>query len=174
MAINLKDVPDAVKAYVNTRVAVTVSAFTPSAGNSIQPNEKFTFTVTAANATPANGGINLKNIRYRIESASPAVAKFPVEGQPGGTATPLDGTTLPLDITAPAGAILITPAANSDNSKLEPGETDSIVVRGIAGSAPAGGDSSIRVRVLADVDLDQLFPRNEDTPVTSRTLHVEG
>jgi hypothetical protein len=88
----------------------------------------------------------------------------------------LDGTTLPVvgfDL-PPAGDILITPLANSDNSKLEPGETDSILVRGIAGSEPGGGDTSIRARILADVDLDKLFPQNEDSPITARTLHVEG
>lgn len=176
MAINLKDVPDAVKAYLNTKVTVTVSAFTPQAGNSIQPNETFTFSVTVANASAANGGINLKNVRYRIEALRPKVAKFPLQNQPGGTATPLDGTTLPavgFEL-PPAGAMLITPLANSDNSKLEPGETDSIVVLGIAGSAPGGGDTSIQARILADVDLDRLFPQNEDSPVTARTIHVEG
>ena len=175
MAINLKDVPDAVKAYLNTRVTVAVSAFTPQAGNSVQPNETFTFSVSVTNANAANGGINLKNVRYRIESANPAVAKFPLLNQPGGTATPLDVVSAPVDVPLlPAGAILITPLANSDTSRLEPGETDSIVVRGVAGSAPAGGDTSIRARILADVDLDRLFPQNEDSPVTARTLHVEG
>ena len=76
MAINLRDIPEAVQNYMNTKVTVTVSSFTPAVGATIGPNELFTFNVTATNANAAGGGITLKNVKYRIQSANAAVAKI--------------------------------------------------------------------------------------------------
>lgn len=52
MAINLADVPGAVKTYLDTKVSVAMSAFTPAVGTAINPNEIFTFNVEVKNALP--------------------------------------------------------------------------------------------------------------------------
>ena len=47
-------------------------------------------------------------------------------------------------------------------------------VKGKASDAAKGGKTSVNVRVLADVDLDELFPQGEDTPETTASVKVSG
>ena len=91
MAINLRDIPEAVKAYIESKVKVTISPFTPSSGTSIGSNETFTFSVTAKNQDVANGGVALKNVKYRVEVDNFAVK---IQVPTGGTATNLAGVPL--------------------------------------------------------------------------------
>jgi hypothetical protein len=170
MAINLRDIPEAVQNYMNTKVTVTVSSFTPAAGASINPNELFTFSITAANANAAGGGIALKNVKYRIQSANAAVAKIKVPA--GGASTDLLGN--PLAVGTEVAAFIYDPSVISANDTLGVGDSDSISLTGKAGASPAGGSTNIQARILADVDLDSLFPKNEDTSVVTRNITVVG
>lgn len=168
MAINLKDIPAAVKAYLDTKVTVTVSTPVPSSGTTIGPNETFTFSVVAANADAANGGVVLKNMKYRLAVDNPAVAKIKVPT--GGTATDLAGNSLVAG--AEVGAFIFAPT--SFGFDLPVGDTDRLSFTGKAGSNQSGGTTTIQARVLADIDLDQLFPKGEDTPSSVKTLIVTG
>ena len=60
------------------------------------------------------------------------------------------------------------------STKLPIGETGTLTVTGKASDAANGGKTSVRARVLADVDLDELFPQGEDTPVATKSLAVVG
>ncbi len=167
MAINLRDIPDAVQAYLNTKVNVTFSPFIIP-GTSLNPNEGFTFSVSASNADAANGGVALKNVKYRISVDDPAVAKVLVPA--GGSATDLAGN--PLVAGTKVGAFIFAPTGAS--SSLGVGDTDSIALQGAAGSGSAGGTTSLQARIIADVDVDKLFPKGEDTPAKSKAITVEG
>jgi hypothetical protein len=164
VAINLKDIPDAVKDYLNTQVTVTITPFVPSAGTSVNPAETFTFDVKATN----NGGIALKNVKYKVLAVNPHIAKVRVPA--GGTATDLAGTSLAAN--AEVGAFIFDPSGSAFD--LPAGDTDTVRVTGKAVSGASGGTTGIRASVLADIDLDQLFPKGEDTGTSQRTLTVVG
>jgi hypothetical protein len=170
MAINLKEITDAVKSYLDNKVTVTISGVTPQAGNAVNPNESFTFRVVATNADAANGGVALKNVRYRISVDNPAVVKLKVPPTTSGSATDLGGGALAAG--ALVGAMIFDPASAAFD--LAVGDHDAITVSGVAGSAAAGGNSTIRARVLAEVDLNLLFPKGEDSAAAARAIQVVG
>ena len=170
MAINLKDIPDAVKAYLDSKVAVTISALTPASGANITPNETFTFKVTAANVDAANGGIALKNVKYRISVDNDAVAKIQVPASASGTATDLTGG--PLAAGTFVKAFTFDPTNTSFD--LAVGASASLALTGKAGSGASGGITPIKARVLADIDLNLLFPKGEDTSPATKTVTVIG
>ena len=65
MAINLHEIPAAVRNYLNTKVTVDIVELKDvDGGNKITPNETFRFNVTVRNANAASGGIRLTNVRY--------------------------------------------------------------------------------------------------------------
>jgi len=166
MSINLKDIPDAVQAYLNTKVTVTIT--TLGVGTSINPGEGFGVSVRATNADAANGGVALKNVKYRIAMADASVAKLTVPT--GGTATDLAGT--PLTAGTKVGAMIFAPSGAA--ASLGVGDSDSVSFDGTAGNSSVGGTTTIQARIIADVDQDKLFPKGEDTPQVSKTLVVEG
>jgi hypothetical protein len=174
MPINLNEIPAAVKAYLDTKVTVTVSSLIPAAGGSINPNEDFSFNVTVTNANAAAGGIALRNVKYRLSVDSAAVGKLRVPSI--GSSTDLAGA--PLVAGAEVAAFIYTPPAfvifGDTAAYLSVGDVDTQSFSGKAGSGAAGGTTTIRARILADVDLDQLFPKGEDTAIAMRTLSVVG
>ncbi len=159
--MSLRDIPDAVKAYLNTQVTVTITQVKPAGGTTITPNEEFDVHIKATNATTSTG-VRLKNVRYRVSFDNPTVADFNIP-QDDGTLTNIAG-----------GEKLFTPEPEQDESTLGVGESDTIILRAKAGSAAGGGTTTVRARVLADIDLDSLFPKGEDTPVASKTVNVIG
>lgn len=167
MAINLRDIPDAVRTYLNTKVAVTIGPIA-EAGQQLNPNEPFSFSVTVANANAANGGVALKNVKYRVAIIHATVAKLKAPS----ASTDLAGN--PLVAGTEVNGFIFSPAATNAFSVLEVGDTDVFTVQGKAGSAPAGGSTQIQVRIIADVDVDSLFPKGEDTPTATRALQVVG
>jgi hypothetical protein len=170
MAINLPDLPQAVRAYLDGKVTVTVSAPTPSGGTHIGPGETFTFRVNVVNASAANGGILLTNVRYSIRVEHPNVLKIKVPT----TGSSLDGSGAPIDSgDDPVGFLEFNPFS-SDLSTLQIGETDGFTFTGIAGKNLAGGTTAITAKILADPDINALFPRNEDSTSGTRNVEVVG
>jgi len=106
MAIDLRDITDAVQTDLNKKVTVAITDLTPAEGQSVNPGESFDVHLEATNADSTAGGVALKNLKYRV--------------------------------------------------------------------AASGGSTKVNVRVLADVDLDELFPPGEDTPVVTKSLTVVG
>jgi hypothetical protein len=168
MPINLPDLPQAVRAYLDTRVAVTVSALTPT-GQVINPGETFTFSVTATNASAANGGVALTNVRYQVSVGNANVARIRVPS----TGTAIDGQGLPIAPNSEVGFFTFNPSG-VDPSYLQIGEGDSISLTGRAGTSQAGGTTTITARIQADPDINALFPRNENSTAGTRNVSVVG
>ncbi|MGY1670802.1 hypothetical protein [Geodermatophilus sp. SYSU D00710] len=150
-------------------MTVTVSTLTPASGASINPGETFTFKVRVANATAADGGIILTNVRYSIRVPNPNVIKIRVPS----SGTSLDGSGNPISAGSEVGFFEFNPAS-PDISILQIGETDEFTFTGRAGSGPAGGSTTIVAKILADPDINALFPRNEDSSLATRTVTVVG
>jgi hypothetical protein len=169
MPINLKDIPDAVQSYLNTKVSVAISQVAPSSGSSINPGETFEVHIEAANANAASGGVALKNTKYRVSVDNGAIAKLIVP--PGAIyfATDLAGNRL--NGNQEVTSMIVE---NMIARELAVGDTGTLVLSGKATAAAAGGATTVRARVLADVDLDALFPQGEDTAAAARALTVVG
>jgi hypothetical protein len=153
MAINLLDLRTAVINYLATKVAIDVSPVQPASGTTLCPGETFTFSVTATNASRANGGIGLTAVSYQVEvflGTSNASIRVPT----GGSAIDKGGNPLPAG--AEVDFFEFDPSSN-DTSYLSPGESDLLL---FAGRATASGAAAIRARILADPDINDIFPRS--------------
>jgi hypothetical protein len=169
MAINLKDIPDAVKSYLNNKVTVTISGITPRTGDAVNPNESFTFRVAVANTNSANGGVALNNVLYHISVDNQAVVKLKVPPTEKGSAKDPQGNILA------AGALVREMIFNPSSATfdLPAGDTDSLTVQGIAENAAGGGDTMIHARVLAHIDTNLLFPKG-GTSTAAAPITVVG
>jgi hypothetical protein len=169
----LRDIRAKVKEYLDTKVTVTISPFTPAAGTSLGPGEKFTFKVTVANANAANFGVRLRNVKYRVSAGDGTVVKLVVPLT--GGATDFDG--VPLPGSAVVRRFIFHPFgldSEGDNFALDVGDTDSLSLTGIADTNPSGGLVRIKASILADVDLNYLFPKGENTVEVGKLLTVTG
>jgi hypothetical protein len=169
MAINLQDLPKAVRAYLDEKVTVTISDPTPSGGTFIEPDETFTFRVDVFNASAANGGIPLINVRYSIRVEHPDVLKIHVPT----TGSSLDGSGHTIAPGTEVGFFEFNPDSPA-SSTLQVGEADGLNFRGKAGPNRAGGSTRIQAKILADPDINALFPRNEDSSPGIRSVTVVG
>jgi hypothetical protein len=169
MAVNLPDLPQAVRAYLDTKVTVTVSALTPSVGQFVNPGETFTFNVTATNASAPNGGIALTNVRYQISVGNANIVRIRVPN----TGTAIDAQGQPIDPNSEVGFFTFNPSGD-DPSYLQIGETDSLSLTGRAGPNSAGGTTTIVARIQGDPDINALFPRNENSTSGTRSVSVAG
>jgi hypothetical protein len=169
MTINLKDIPDAVKSYLDNKVTVTISGVTPRNGDAVNPNESFTFRVAVANANAANGGVALNNVLYHLSVDHPAVIKFKVPPTANGSAKDLQGNVLAAG--ALVGEMIFNPSSAAFD--LPAGDNDSLTVSGIAGSNASGGNATIHARVLAHIDMNLLFPKG-GTSTAARPIEVIG
>lgn len=196
MSINLHEIRAAVISYMDNKVTVLISAFTPATGATINPNEEFSFTLTAQNADAASGGIALKNVVWRVWVENDAVAKLIVPSAPMVARSSLSATSaltpgslvkemylFPPNFLFPPLSKTVTPIEVGtdifplpiDSAKsLGVGDTDTLSLKGKAGATPAGGATNIRFKVYADVDLDWLFPPSQDSATATRGLPVSG
>jgi hypothetical protein len=170
MPINLRDIPTAVQDYLNNKVAVTVSQLTPASGPQLGINETFTFTVNARNANAADGGIALKNVRYVLSVDNPNVLKLFVA--PTGPSTSPGGN--PLAPGTLVGAMIHVPTGAPTAMGLGVGDNDTMTFTGKTGTTGGGVTTEIKAQIIADVDLDSLFPKGENSPVGSRSVTVLG
>ncbi len=166
MAINLSEIPAAVKLYLNVGVKTKIEGITPALGTSINPNESFSFTVKVTNADSTNGGIAMTNFKIRVLVETPSAAKLVVPS--GGSA--VDGSGAPLS----AGALVSQFTFSPLDQKLPIGLERTFVLSGKAGTSVSGGFTKLRAKAFADVDLDQLFPKGEDTIESTVSINVVG
>lgn len=175
----LEDIRSAVQAYLNSSVQVSISQVT-APGGLINPNEEFTFTVSAKNI----GGISLKNVRYYVGVKNPSVVKLKVPADPWKASYHLSPSII---ITPEPKAgdyvnfmYLFPPVPPSqfpflpNQSYLAAGETENITLTGKADSNPQGGQTSIQFQIFADIDVDSLLPKNEDSSLIAKTINVWG
>jgi hypothetical protein len=181
MTINLQEIRTAVINYVDMKVTVSISALTPASGSgtTINPNEEFSFTLTAKNADAASGGIPLKNIIWYVWVENDVVGKLIV---PAGLMVARNGPSINYTKLTAGSLVkemylfptsLFLPPADPANY-LGVGDTDAVNLKGKAGATPAGGDSKIQFKIYADVDMDWLFPQIQDTSTVTKILNVVG
>jgi hypothetical protein len=170
MSINLRDIPNAVKFYLDNKVSISVTPPVTEGGTQINPNEAFTFSVKATNASDTTGGVKLKNVAYRVRVTNPALATFTVPVATEGSAKDDSGNTLAPN--TQVGFMVFSPIG--DRSILDIGETDALKLQAKAGPGASGGITTLGARIVADVDLESLFPTRENTPANSATLTVKG
>jgi hypothetical protein len=173
MAINLQEIRTAVISYVDTKVTVSVSTIAPVTGASIGPNEEFSFTLTAKNADSASGGIALKDIIWRVWVQNDVVGKLIVPAAPMVARSGLSSSSAALTPGTQVREMYLFPPTASGNY-LHVGDTDTLSLKGKAGAAPAGGITNIQFKIYADVDMDWLFPKDQDSSTYTRELKVFG
>ncbi len=169
MAIDLRDITDAVQSYLNKKVVIAITDVTPAEGDKVNPGESFDVNLEATNADATAGGVALTNLKFRVSVDDGSVAKLVV---PEGTffhSTDLDGK----DVTKGTQRTSMI-VQNTLFTKLGAGESLPLKVTGIANNAASGGKTTVRARVLADVDIEELFPQGEDTASVSKSLSVVG
>lgn len=178
MAISLADIRSAVNVYLDTFTSVTISSI-QDAGNQVNPNEGFSFEVSATNS----GGVRLKNVRLRVEVDNAAVGKLLVKGDfltfsallptiPNNVKD-LNGSNVTLN--QQVQGMIIDFSTSHQWSVIEPGESlPKVKIFGKAGAAPAGGTTTIRAKIIADIDHDYLYPGNQSSLSGTRELKVVG
>lgn len=162
---NLRDIRINVRNYVDN-VTVT-AAITPLQGGVINPGENFRIQITASN--PAAGGIALMNVRWYIRSSNGSIAKLIVPPVTTGVARTGYRETSP--VLAPGDEVTrmyIFPP-NALANYLHVGDTDNLRIEG---KALAGGDTNIYNRIYADIDMDRLFPKNENSDQHTTVVNV--
>ena len=177
MPINLQELRSAVINYVDTKVTVSISAPISSTGPSINPNEEFSFTLTARNADAAAGGIVLKSVIWRVWVQNAAIGKLFVPAAPMVARSGLSSALPALPVGSQVGEMYLFPPSFpllDAGNNLAVGDTDTIALRGKAGSAGAGGNTPIYFKIYADADMDWLFPKSQDSSTPSTILHVVG
>lgn len=168
MAISLPDLPAAVKAYLNTKVTVTVDLVADS-GTMVNPGEPCHLLVSVKNTSATQGGIALTKVRYQIRIANPDVLKVFVLPHTAGTT--IDGNGHPLTPDTLVGFMEYDPN-DANQSYLNVGEATSIRFNGRSGIH--GGSTTITAKILADPDINALFPRNEDSAAGNKDVTISG
>lgn len=157
MTINLADLPMAVRSYLDNKVQVTVE-LKQDTGNVLNPGEACHILVSVKNAAASSGGIALTNVRYQLAVRDPAMVKF--FAPPRGKSIDIQGQPIAVDTLV--GFFTYNPD-DANQSYLSVGETNVIRFNGRTGGTPAGGSTTISVRIQADPDINAIFPRNENS-----------
>jgi hypothetical protein len=155
LAINLSDLRQAVLDYLENKVTILIGPFNPLHGHVINPKEVFTFNVGVRNASAADGGIALTNVRYQVSVSNGNVATIRVPGN----GTSIDRVGQPIAAGSEVGFFIFTPGSATPEdtalSQLGVGEFNSLFLTGRGGSNSAGGSATITVRIKADLELFQ-------------------
>ncbi len=176
METKLVEIRKACITYLNTKVTMSISPIESTSGGTINPGENFTFSVTAHN----EGEIALMNVRYLIKVGDPAVAKLIVPSAPMIARKGANSSSMKLRAGAQVSEMYLFPPAMlhqpfDSSNYLNPGDSDTITgLRGQASSALNGGETRICVKILADIDLNYLFPKNEDSAQSCSIIRVIG
>jgi hypothetical protein len=165
MAIQLPELRQAVIDYINSKVIVELRNIVPGpgAGTAINPNDEFRFTVRLTNANV--GGIALTNVRYHIGVTDRAKVRVPVAG------TSRDGGGNPIAAGTMVDFFNFDPT-DPNLSFLGRGEQQDQTFSGKIGAS--AGAVTLRARIEADPDINELFPRNETTPISSSSFSVQA
>ncbi len=183
MAINLSDIRSSVQKYFDTKLQAEIGVTNPpltvvghppnlAQFTQLTPNQQFTYKITAKNA--ADGGVRLVNVRYRLQVDNPSVLKLIVPEAAKATATgrPLghlghEQTGPPLNPGQQVDFMVLTRAPGrlpspSSTTILEVGGSGALDdLHGVAGTA-GGTTTNIKFDILADPDLDFIFPKGEN------------
>jgi|GEM_PF-3871229 len=151
--VNLREIRNAVVDYIDNRVKPTFKISPIGNEKQINPGEKFNIVLTVTNAAGnPEQAVQLVNVRYRLEIKNPAIAKLIVPSLGVGTTS----AGIPGKEVA---AMLLNLTPNND--RLLEGETQTLTLQG---KALAKGSAELAFDVLADPDLNYLFPKSTSTP----------
>jgi len=171
MAIELKDIRTAVRVYLNTKVAGSISTLRPDVLNTLNPNEGFSFSVTATNAASADGGIALSNVRYHLIVNDTHFARLMVPPITIATTRAISKADGPGSTPLNPGTLVKEMFLFPVDHTFTAGDTDTI--SGLKGKAGVeAGKTIISLDILADPDLEFLFPRNENSATATQTVDV--
>jgi len=161
--INLREIRNAVVFYIDDRVKSTFK-ISPIAGqNDINPGEKFNIELKVTNAAGnPDQAIELINLRYRLEMKDSAVAKLIVPSKAVGT---VPGKQEGDEVA------VMTLTLKPNNDRLLEGETQTLTLKG---KALAKGKTDLTFDVLADPDLNYLFPKSTSTVDFTAKVNVEN
>jgi len=146
--------------YIETKIAVSVSDLTP-----VPEGFAFTFVVTATNASVAEGGIALRNVRYQVRVLLGGGVRVVV---PSAGAS-IDGHGHPIAANSQVEFFSFDPS-DANLSFLQPGGSHGITVTGVR--PPGEGGFNIAASILADPDIDNLFPRNFRSSIGERSFQI--
>jgi hypothetical protein len=158
MAINLRDIRTAVTEYLETSVTMSVSPAVPDEPTVISPDEEFTYSITATNASgPA--AIKLTDVVYAVSIEAANIAKLKVPASPPARASidPSAPTLAPGSLVA---AMFLFPS----NDTLPVGDGD--IVQGLKGKGLIPGPNKIKAFIHAKVDENFLFPTGKSATKT--------
>jgi len=125
--------------------------------------------LSVKNASATQGGIALTNVRYQIKIANPNVLKVFVLPHTAGNT--IDGNGHPLTPDNLVGFMEYDPN-NEDQSYLHIGDAFSIRFNGRSGMH--GGSTTRTAKIVADPDINELFPRNEDSAAGKTDVTISG
>jgi len=179
MTVVLRDIRTAVQNYLDTHVAVSISPITPKTGTVVNKSELFTFTVSVTNSSAADA-IRLVKVRYHLHVQTPAVAKLVVPATnpdaQGITYKNLPGGDFASNLApnAEVADMYLFPSPSNflgeGSGDLDVGDKDTIEV---TGRGLVVGGTDIKFRVLAEADLDFLFPHFEDSATVVQKVDVK-
>lgn len=150
MDVTLGELRQAVINYLDNNVTISISEPVRTDGT------EFKFTVTVTNASAAEGGVGLTNVRYLIQVRGPgSPLNAGIQVPSGGSSTGPHGESL--DRNSWVEFFNFDPS-DADLSYLQIGESQSI---SFTGSASFGNPNfALIARIQADPDLNSVFPRN--------------
>jgi len=165
----LTDIRTAVANYANVNLTTTISAPVPDVPNTTNPDEEFTFNLTATNAG-APDGIQLTNIRYHL-SVTGAGVHLIVPAEALAIARTGSTDSSPQLTPGDLASVMFLFPTSLDGQTLGVGESDSLNgLKGKAGSAPGVGTLSVHAHV--DPDVDALFPKERVNVPGTRAVNV--
>ena len=171
MSINLKDIRTAVINYVDTQVTIRTSNLI-TAGPTVNPSESFSMTLTATNADAASGGIPLKGLVWHLLVQDEDVAKLIVPDAPMEARSSLDKSLPTLTPGSQVREMYLYPRAGARN--LGVGASEQINLSCRASASSIGGACFVYAKIYASVNLDWLFPKNQDSVTGGRYIEVIG
>ena len=165
----LTDIRTAVAGYANTNVTTTISTPVPDVPGTVNPDEEFSFNITATNAG-APDGIALINVRYHLSVSGAGVQLIvPAETLAIARAGATDSFAQ-LTPGALVGSMSLFPVS-LDGQSLGIGDSDAL--NGLKGKAGSGtGVGTLSVHAHVDPDVDALFPKERLNLSGTRSVNV--
>ena len=165
MAINLRDIREAVLDYFSSQVDASINVVALN-GQEINPDEQFAIILTAKNSAANSAkGIQIINVCYHVSVDDEDKARL--------IAPP---TSVAITrVNASASSTRVNPGEERQelflfhDVTLQAGDTDTL---SIWGHALVGGETKLKFHVHGDVDLDYLFPPDQQSATSSQPVSI--
>jgi hypothetical protein len=151
----------------------------PATGILLGQNEEFCLLITVKNASPDSGGLALKNVRYHLWVENPEILKLIVPNAPIVARSGYSSDSPVIGVGKLVNEMYLF--FSDQRGYLGPGDFDTLgndtyspnsILRGRIGTPNNQLGTNIRFKVIADLDMDYIFPKNEDTASSNRWVSV--